>query len=126
MGRKGTNTTPRMKQYSKNLEEFRVREELRLRILRLLAEFESKEVPEYGKPTKEDPKRNEYLVEWEQLPDGIKQIDRDMSGTIDANELAAVRNSKMHVGTADKMMELMSTHPNMLKRIQRLATLQNN
>jgi hypothetical protein len=31
-----------------------------------------------GKPTKDDPKRNEYLVEWEQLPDGIKQIDRDM------------------------------------------------
>jgi heat shock protein HtpX len=56
----------------------------------------------------------------------LKQIDKDMSGTIDANELAAVRNSKMHVGTADKMMELLSTHPNMLKRIQRLATLQNN
>jgi heat shock protein HtpX len=56
----------------------------------------------------------------------LKQIDRDMSGTIDADELAAVRNSKMHVGTADKMMEILSTHPNMLKRIQRLATLQNN
>lgn len=54
----------------------------------------------------------------------LKQIDRDMSGTIDAMELAAVRNSKMRVGTADKMMEIMSTHPNMLKRIQRLATLQ--
>jgi hypothetical protein len=31
-----------------------------------------------GKPTKDDPYRNEYLVEWEQLPDGIKQIDHDM------------------------------------------------
>ena len=31
-----------------------------------------------GKPTKDDPYRNEYLVEWEQLPDGIKQIDNDM------------------------------------------------
>jgi len=31
-----------------------------------------------GKPTQENPKRNEYLVEWEQLPDGIKQIDCDM------------------------------------------------
>jgi len=56
----------------------------------------------------------------------LKQIDRDMSGTIDANELAAVRNSKMHLGTADKMMEILSTHPNMLKRIQRLATLQTS
>jgi len=53
----------------------------------------------------------------------LKAIDRDMSGTIDADELAAVRNSKVHVGTADKMMEILSTHPNMLKRIQRLASL---
>ena len=53
----------------------------------------------------------------------LKAIDRDMSGTIDADELAAVRNSKVRVGTADKMMEILSTHPNMLKRIQRLASL---
>ncbi|MEW6366032.1 MAG: RyR domain-containing protein [Acidobacteriota bacterium] len=31
-----------------------------------------------GKPTPDDPKRNEYLVEWDQLSDAIKQIDRDM------------------------------------------------
>jgi heat shock protein HtpX len=53
----------------------------------------------------------------------LKAIDRDMSGTIDAGELAAVRNAKIHVGTAGKMMEILSTHPNMLKRIQRLASL---
>lgn len=31
-----------------------------------------------GKATEEDPLRNESLVEWEQLTDEIKQIDRDM------------------------------------------------
>jgi hypothetical protein len=31
-----------------------------------------------GKPTADDPNRNEYLVEWPRLPDKIKQIDRDL------------------------------------------------
>lgn len=33
---------------------------------------------ELGRPTPEYPKRNEYLVKWEQVPEGIKQIDRDL------------------------------------------------
>ena len=31
-----------------------------------------------GKPTAEDPKRNEYLVEWERLDEDIKNIDRNL------------------------------------------------
>lgn len=31
-----------------------------------------------GKPTAEDPLRNEYLVDWDSLPENIKQIDRDL------------------------------------------------
>lgn len=31
-----------------------------------------------GTPTPENPKRNEYLVEWDQVPEGIKQIDSDL------------------------------------------------
>lgn len=31
-----------------------------------------------GKPTPEDPKRSEYLVPWEEVPEKIKQIDRDL------------------------------------------------
>lgn len=31
-----------------------------------------------GVPTAEDPKRNEYLVDWEQLDDDIKNIDRNL------------------------------------------------
>ena len=31
-----------------------------------------------GKPAPEDPKRNEYLVPWEEVPEKIKKIDRDL------------------------------------------------
>ena len=31
-----------------------------------------------GKPTEDNPRRNEYLVEWEQVPEKIKQSDRDL------------------------------------------------
>jgi heat shock protein HtpX len=46
-----------------------------------------------------------------------------MSGSIDYNELAALRQKKVKLGTGDKMMELFTTHPNMLKRIKHLSTL---
>ncbi|MFH0769365.1 MAG: zinc metalloprotease HtpX [Chloroflexota bacterium] len=53
----------------------------------------------------------------------LSQIDRDMSGTISYDELAELRQKQVRLGTADKMMELFTTHPNMLKRIKHLATL---
>jgi hypothetical protein len=31
-----------------------------------------------GTPTPENPKRNEYLVEWNQVPEEVKEIDRDL------------------------------------------------
>ncbi len=54
----------------------------------------------------------------------LSQIDIDGSGTIDMNELMALRTRPVKVKTTDKMMEMLSTHPNMLKRIQRLSSLQ--
>ncbi len=54
----------------------------------------------------------------------LSQIDLDGSGTIDMNELMALRTRPIKVKTTDKMMEMLSTHPNMLKRIQRLSSLQ--
>jgi len=54
----------------------------------------------------------------------LSQIDLDGSGTIDINELMALRTRPMKVKTSDKLMEMLSTHPNMLKRIQRLSSLQ--
>jgi heat shock protein HtpX len=54
----------------------------------------------------------------------LKALDKDMSGTIDKDELAGIRNAKVRISTADKLMEIMSTHPNMFKRIKHLSTLQ--
>lgn len=53
----------------------------------------------------------------------LSQIDRDMSGTISYNELAELRQKEVHLGLADKLMELFTTHPNMLKRIKHLSTI---
>lgn len=64
-----------------------------------------------------DPSRAWYEIK------ELAQIDQDMSGTIDYNELAALRQKKVQLGTADKLMELFTTHPNMLKRIKHLSTL---
>ena len=53
----------------------------------------------------------------------LSQIDRDMSGTIDYNELMDLRQKEIKLGTSHKLMELFTTHPNMLKRIKHLSTL---
>lgn len=56
----------------------------------------------------------------------LKAIDSDMSGTIDRHELSALRGKNVKLGTGQKMMELFTTHPNMLKRIKHLSSLQAN
>ncbi len=53
----------------------------------------------------------------------LKAIDTDLSGDIDENELQAVRVKKVAIKNTDKMMELLSTHPNMLKRIKALSQM---
>ncbi len=59
---------------------------------------------------------------WREIKE-LSQIDRDMSGTIDYDELMALRQKEVRMSTADKLMELFTTHPNMLKRIKHLSTL---
>lgn len=53
----------------------------------------------------------------------LSQIDRDMSGTIDYDELMELRQKTVRLKTSEKMMELFSSHPNMLKRIKHLSTI---
>lgn len=65
-----------------------------------------------------DPSRAAYEIR------ELSQLDLDGSGTIDANELMALQTRPVNVSTTDKIMEMLSTHPNMLKRIQRLSALQ--
>jgi len=55
----------------------------------------------------------------------LKSLDRDRSGSIEPEELAALRNKNIKVGLGDKLMELYSTHPNMLKRIKQLSSYQS-
>jgi len=53
----------------------------------------------------------------------LSQIDQDMSGTINYDELMALRQKEVKLGTSHKLMELFTTHPNMLKRIKHLSSL---
>ena len=51
----------------------------------------------------------------------LSQLDLDKSGTIDNVELEALRNKSVRLGFGDRALELLSTHPNMLKRIKKLS-----
>jgi len=51
----------------------------------------------------------------------LSQLDLDKNGTIDASELAALNGKTIKLGFADRLMEALSTHPNMLKRIKQLS-----
>jgi len=51
----------------------------------------------------------------------LSQLDMDKSGTIDAYELAALQHKKMRLSFGDKVLEILSTHPNMVKRIKQLS-----
>ena len=53
----------------------------------------------------------------------LQVLDQDYSGTIDQNELLAMRTKEVKLGGGEKIAELLTTHPNMLKRIKHLATL---
>ena len=64
-----------------------------------------------------DPSRSWYEIK------ELAQVDRDMSGTIDYNELAALRQKEVKLSSGEKMMEMFTTHPNMLKRIKHLSSL---
>lgn len=51
----------------------------------------------------------------------LAQLDLDSSGTIDPAELDSLRNKMVRLSFQDRLLELLSTHPNMLKRIRQLS-----
>ena len=59
---------------------------------------------------------------WNEIKE-LSEIDRNMDGTIDYDELMALRQKQVRLSTSEKMMELLSSHPNMLKRIKHLSSL---
>ncbi len=65
---------------------------------------------------------NDVSRAWNEVRE-LKEVDRDLSGTIEQNELLALRTKKPKLSGAEKMLELFTTHPNTLKRIKKLAAL---
>lgn len=55
----------------------------------------------------------------------LAEIDADKSGHIDEKELKALQHANLRISGADKFMEILSTHPNMVKRIQTLAKMES-
>jgi heat shock protein HtpX len=51
----------------------------------------------------------------------LSQLDLDRSGTIDASELEQLKTKNINLNFGDRLLELLSTHPNMLKRIKMLS-----
>ncbi len=54
----------------------------------------------------------------------LASLDRDKSGSIEPEELEALRKKHVRLNLGDKLLELYSTHPNMLKRIKQLSSYQ--
>ena len=59
---------------------------------------------------------------WNEIRE-LSQLDRNKNGTIDDSALMDLRSKTVRLSTGDKIMELFTTHPNMLKRMKHLASL---
>ena len=55
----------------------------------------------------------------------FRQIDFDGDGSISDEELRRISESNIKVKSSAKFMEILSTHPDMLKRVKRLSELEN-
>jgi heat shock protein HtpX len=53
----------------------------------------------------------------------LDQLDLDKSGTLEADEIAVLKEKHLKLTALDSLMEIMSTHPNMMKRIKALAEM---
>jgi heat shock protein HtpX len=51
----------------------------------------------------------------------LRQLDLDQNGIIDPAELQTLTRKSVRLGFSDQLMEFLSTHPNMLKRIKMLS-----
>jgi len=65
---------------------------------------------------------NDVERAWNEVKE-LREVDKNLSGTIDEKELSALRSKKPKLTGAEKIMEIFTTHPNMLKRIKRLSEI---
>lgn len=55
--------------------------------------------------------------------DDFRHMDLNRDGSISESELAQIKYTRTRVGTGAKIMEIFSTHPNMVKRVKKLAEM---
>jgi heat shock protein HtpX len=55
----------------------------------------------------------------------VREIDVDKNGIIDQNELMLLAGKKINLRAGARFLEIFGTHPNVVKRIKHLATLQS-
>jgi heat shock protein HtpX len=53
----------------------------------------------------------------------LKELDMDMDGSISESELEELKYSRTKIGAGSQVMEILSTHPNMVKRVKRLSEM---
>ena len=53
----------------------------------------------------------------------LSQVDSNMDGVISREELYQLKGDSVKISRSNKLMEMLSTHPDMLKRIKRLADM---
>ncbi len=64
---------------------------------------------------------NDPAQAWNEVRE-VSQIDENRDGRISQDDLMSLRQKKIRVGFGGKLLELFTTHPNTLKRIQTLST----
>ncbi len=64
---------------------------------------------------------NDPAQAWNEVRE-LAQVDNNRDGKINWNELMELRQKKIKLGAGEKLMEIFTTHPNTLKRIQTLAS----
>jgi heat shock protein HtpX len=53
----------------------------------------------------------------------LKQLDMDMDGSISESELEELKYNRTKISAGSRVMEILSTHPNMVKRVKRLSEM---
>ncbi|MCX6013376.1 MAG: hypothetical protein NTV30_08215 [Chloroflexi bacterium] len=65
---------------------------------------------------------NDPAAAWREVSE-LSQVDRNKDGVIDSDDLRNLRSKKVVLSSGATLIELFTTHPNMLKRIKHLSVL---
>jgi len=65
---------------------------------------------------------NDVSRSWKEVRE-LKELDTFSNGTLDQNGFFELKFKEVKLGASEKMMEIFTTHPNVLKRMKQLAAL---